>query len=151
MCGFLAVVSSVLLPTRAAAQDDHFIGASYLITIRDAQTGAFASRGVITLHADHTMSGIDSAQGGPAFFFSSQLGSWKLDAARNGLVARTIDFNFPQGAGMARLDYTIRFGDQGTRVSGTITLRIFTLEEDPLDAGGTVVGVFTFTGVVILP
>jgi hypothetical protein len=39
-------------------------GASYLTTVKTS-AGAFASRGVITLHADHTMSVIDSGQGGP--------------------------------------------------------------------------------------
>jgi hypothetical protein len=66
----------------------------------NATTGAFASRGVFTFHADSTTSAIDSEQGGPTFFFSSQLGSWKPDGA-GGLVARTIDFDFPPNADVA--------------------------------------------------
>ena len=66
----LAAVGAIALPgVCAAADDDGFNGATYIITIKDAQ-GAFASRGVMTLHADHSMSVIDSGQGGPSFFFS---------------------------------------------------------------------------------
>src|SRR5262249_49396697 len=69
-------------------------GGTYLITITDASTGAFASRGVITLHGDHTLSAIDSGQGGPTFFFTSQLGAWDPDGP-NSAVGRTLDFDFP--------------------------------------------------------
>ena len=133
------------------AEDDRtegFRGASYVTTVKDAQ-GNFASRGVIALHADHTISVIDSGQGGPTFFFTSQLGSWKR--ADHGLVARTIDFDFPPNADVARADYTISFGQDGKHISGTITLTTFPLQGDPLDGGGTVVGTFTFTGELITP
>ena len=124
-------------------------GASYLTTVKTS-AGTFASRGVITLHADHTMSVIDSSQGGPTFFFSSQLGSWK-PAANGGVVAKTIDFNFPPNAAVARLDYTISFSQDLNQVMGTITLTTFPIQGDPLDGGGTVVGTFTFTGQLIKP
>src|SRR5262249_29728053 len=103
---------------------------------------------VITLHTDHTMSVIDSGQGGPALFFSSQLGSLRPDG-KGGLVAKTIDFNFPP-AGVARLDYTITFDKHGN-AAGTITLTAFPLTGNPLDGGGTVVGTFTFVGQLIQP
>jgi len=146
--GILALVGSVALlnPQRAAA-DEGGSGASYLTTVKDSN-GNFASRGVITLHADQTMSVIDSGQGGPAFLFSSQLGSWKSNG-QGGAVARTIDFDFPS-AGVARLDYTIRFGSNGT-ITGTITLTDFPLTGNPLDGGGTVLGTFTFSGQMIQP
>jgi hypothetical protein len=89
----LAAVGSVVLPAHYAAADDGFMGASYITTVKDS-AGNFASRGVITLHSDHTVSVIDSGPGGPSFFFTSQLGSWKPDG-KGGLVARTIDFDFP--------------------------------------------------------
>jgi hypothetical protein len=109
-----------------------------------------ASRGVITLHAGQTMSVIDSGQGGPAFFFSSQLGSWKPNGT-GGVVARTIDFDFPPGADVARLDYSISFAQEHTQVTGTITLTTFPLQGNPLDGGATVVGNFIFTGQLINP
>ena len=124
-------------------------GATYLITIKDAQ-GAFASRGVITLHGDRTLSAIDSNQGGPTFFFSSQLGAWQFDG-NGGIVGRTLDFNFPPAPAVARLDYTFQFSAHDTQVTGTITLTSFPLQGDPLDGDGTVVGEFTFTGTRVTP
>lgn len=111
----------------------------------------FPSRGVITLHGDRTLSAIDSAQGGPTFFFSSQLGAWKSDG-KGGAVGRTLNFDFPQSPGsMARLDYTFQFSAHDTRVTGTITLTSFPLQGDPLDGDGTVLGEFTFAGRRVTP
>lgn len=145
IAGLLAVVGSVALlhPQRATADEGSVNGASFVATVNDSN-GNFASRDVITLHSDHTMSVIDSGQGGPAFFFSSQLGSWKPDG-KGGAVGKTIDFDYPPNADVARLDYTLKFGISGT-VTGTITLTVFPLQGNPLDGGGTVVGTFTFTG-----
>ena len=132
-----------------AQNDQGFNGASYVTTVKDA-AGNFASRGVITLHADHTMSVIDSGQGGPSFFFSSQLGSWKANQ-NGGITAKTVDFDFPPTPAIARLDYSISFAQQGSQIMGTITLTTFPLNGDPLGGGGTVIGTFTFSGELIKP
>lgn len=150
--GILAVIGSVALlnPHKATADEEGVgigNGASYVTTVNNSN-GSFASRGVIALHADHTMSVTDSGQGGPAFFFTSQLGSWKPNAS-GGIVAKTIDFDYPPNADVARLDYTMAFAQYGTHVSGTITLTTFPLQGNPLDGGGTVVGTFTFTGQLV--
>ena len=122
-------------------------GAAYLTTITDATTGAFSSRSVITLHADNSLTAIDSAQGGTrgglGTLFSSQMGAWHTSPG-SGVVARTLDFSFPN-AGIARVDYnfTTINSDQ---VSGTITLTLFPINADPQGSGGTVVGTFNFTG-----
>jgi len=150
--GFLAAVASVALPTGSAIADGGFRGASYVTTVRDSN-GNFASRGVITLHADQTMSVIDSGQGGPTFFFSSQLGSWEPSGTGRA-VGRTIDFDYPNsegGAEVARLNYTISFAHAGHQIAGTIILTAFPLQGNPLDGGGTVAGTFTFTGDLITP
>ena len=130
-------------------QQDQGNGRFYVITVTDS-AGNFASRGVITLHNDRMMSVIDSGQGGPTFFFTSQLGSWKPNGTA-GAVARTIDFDFPPNADVARLDYTIGFAQAQTQVTGTITLTTFPLTGNPLDGGGTVAGTFTFVGQLITP
>lgn len=143
----LGAVASLNPPKASAQQNWSRDGASYVTTVRDAN-GDFASRGVISLHADHTISVIDSGQGGPSFYFSSQLGSWKWDG-KGGVVAKTVDFNYPPDAASARLDYKISFDKDGDHVSGTITLITFPLLGDPLDGGGTVVGTFTFTGELV--
>src|SRR5215471_18644224 len=123
------------------------VPASYLTTITVANTGAFSSRSVITLHADHSLTVIDSGQGGPGVQFSSQQGVW---AHRPGatVVARTLDFSFPS-AGIARVDYHFTTVNKD-QVSGTITLTVFGLTDDPLDGGGTVVGTFNFTGTRVM-
>ena len=155
LLGLVCVGSMALHPQKAAADPQGFSegfflhGASYLTTVTIAKTGAFESREVLTFHADSTMSAISSAQGGPAFLFSSQLGSWKPDG-EGGLVARTIDFDFPN-ADVARLDYTVKFVADGTQVKGTVTLTTFPLTGNPLDEGGTVAGNFTFVGNLVKP
>jgi hypothetical protein len=149
--GFLAALGSVT-PLHAQDQNNQgSSGASYLTTVYSS--GNFASRGVITLHDDHTMSVIDSGQGGPTFFFTSQLGSWKWKSG-GGIEARTIDFDFPTMStpgDVARLDYTISFAQGGSEVTGTITLTVFPLTGNPLGGGGTAAGTFTFTGQLIRP
>src|ERR1700746_2701944 len=97
-----------------------FRGATYLITVIDA-AGAFESRVVITLHGDRTLSAIDSDQGGPTFFFTSQLGAWGEDGTGRAL-RRTLDYDFPQNADVECLDYTFTFNSDGTKVAGTIKL-----------------------------
>ena len=141
----LACFSPIALSAQQAAapQKSPFLGASYIITNTDS-TGAFASRGVITLHTDHTLSAIDSGQGGPTSFFTSQLGTWGTSSTGT-LTGRTLDFDFPPNADVARLDYTFTLGSGGT-ISGTITLNTFPLTANPLGGGGTLVGTFTFTG-----
>jgi len=122
-------------------------GIAFLTTITDANTGAFSSRSVVTLHADHSMSAIDSGQGGPGVQFSSQLGGWHT-SPNAGVIGRTLDFSFPQ-AGIARVDYNFTSLTKDG-VTGTITLTVFGLHDDPQGSGGTVVGHFNFTGVPIV-
>ncbi len=147
--GLLATVAtSAAWPERG---DRGFNGGAYLTTIsaNDPQ-GAFASRSVITLHADRTMSAVDSGQQGPTSFFSSQAGSWKPSG--HGIVGRTIDFSFLPGIpGIARADYTMTFPTPG-RVEGTITITLFPLKDgNPIDGEGTLLGTFTFEGMLIRP
>ena len=133
---------TMLQPQKAVAANG-IAGATYLVTITDASTGRFSSRGVFTLNVDHSMVVIDSGQGGPAFSFSSQQGAWE-NAPGNTVKARTLDFDFPS-VDVARLDYnfTTASNDQA---AGTIVLTTFPLTGNPLGSGGTVVGTFNFTG-----
>ncbi len=105
----------------------------------------FASRSVIVLHSDCTMSVIDSNQGGPGVPFSSQLGAWRSSGSDGAMKGTTLDFSFP-AAGIARLDYTFNANQPKDMISGTITLTVFPLNADPEHDTGTVVGNFNFTG-----
>ena len=92
----LAYSGSTPLHAEQAAADsrrDFRGGATYLITVKTA-AGAFESRVVITLHGDRTLSAIDAVQGGPTFFFTSQLGAWDEDG-KGGVVGKDIGFRLP--------------------------------------------------------
>ena len=147
--GLLAGAGWVALSRAQEAGDRGFSSGSYLIT--NKVSGTFFSRGVITLHADHTMSVIDSAQGGPTYYFTSQLGSWKWDG-KGRIVARTIDFDYPPDADLARLDFTLDLSPDASQVTGTAVLTTYPLEDaNPFEGGGTVLGTFTIEGELIKP
>jgi len=103
----LAVCVSIL-PHKAAASNDP--SGTFLVTVTDAATGAFASRAVITLHKDHSVAVIDSGQEGGPVPFSSQQGVWKQ--APGGVVeARPVEFSCPVGTfGSARVDSPFNAG-----------------------------------------
>ena len=147
----MALGSVALLspPNATADPEESHNGATYLTTVRDSN-GNFTTRTVLTLHADHTMSVVAADQGGPTFFFTSQLGSWKPDG-KGGVVAKTLDFDYPPNADVVRIDYTISFDPDHDRVTGTETLIAFPLQGNPLDGGGTVLTTATFTGELVKP
>jgi len=146
-CSFaLAVLDASAQSAKAVAGSAPPLAGTYIITNTDS-TGAFVSRGVITLNADRTLSVVDSGQGGPTYFFSSQLGTWSPSG--QGGVGRTIDFDFAPASDVARLDYTFAFG-AGT-ISGTMTIYYFPLTANPLGSGGTFGGTFNFTGYQVTP
>jgi len=148
--GLFATAGSVVMWHAQATGDRGLHGRSYITTVSDS-AGQFDSRGVITLHADHTMSVLDAGQGGPGYFFTSQLGSWK--SRGNGRIAgRTIDFDIPpQQASIARVDFTMKLSEDRSRLTGSVTVTYFPIEADPLGDGGTVIGTFTFVGQLIKP
>src|SRR3982074_2131406 len=130
---------ALLSPPHAIADpEESHNGATYLTTVKDS-SGNFTTRTVLTLHADHTMSVVAADQGGPTFFFTSQLGSWKPDG-KGGGVPKTIHF-----------DYPISFDPDHDRVTGTEILTAFPLRGNPLDGGGTVLTTATFTGELVKP
>jgi hypothetical protein len=150
---------ALLHPYKANANDDNpgsGDGASYLITVTDSN-GNFFTRGILTLHADHTMSVVEADSGGPTYYFTSELGSWRPDDT-GGAIGRALDFDlyghtvYPDGD-VARVDYTMSFQDDSPlrRIVGTETVTIFPLQSNPLGGGGTTLGTFNFTGQLITP
>ena len=145
-----AAGSAVALQVQAAgAQGTR--GRAYIVTVTDS-TGQSVSREVITLHADHTMSVTDSAQGGPGYYFTSELGAW-ASKGRGRIVGRTIDFDLPPSpADLARLDFTLTLSGDRSRLAGSVTVTYFPTDTaDPLGDGGTVIGTFTLAGQRIQP
>lgn len=143
---------SLLHPRIATAGEEQIErrnGAAYLTTTTDS-TGAFVSRQVIALHADHTMTTTASNSGGPTSHFTTELGSWKSDGDDR-LVGKTIDFDLYPNEDVARLDYSMKVQDNGNSISGIVELTIFPLQDNPFDGGGTVISTFPFTGVLIRP
>src|SRR3982074_3975430 len=74
----LGSVALLSPPNATADREGPRNGATYLTTVIDSN-GNFTTRTVLTLHADHTMSVVAADQGGPTYFFSSQLGSGNYD------------------------------------------------------------------------
>ena len=91
-----------LCPSKAMAGDvpSDRNGASYLATSTDSN-GNFRARFVFTLHADHTMSVVNSNSGGPTAYFTTELGSWRPEGS-DAAVGSTIDFDFPPHEDVAR-------------------------------------------------
>jgi hypothetical protein len=96
------------------------------------------------------MSVVAADQGGPTYFFSSQLGSWQPDG-KGGVVGKTIDFDYPPNADVARIDYTISFNPALGQATGTETLTTFPLQSDPFGSGGTSLGTYAFTSELVKP
>lgn len=124
---------------------------AYLTTIFNPD-GTIGSRGVITLTKDGNFFVIDSNQGGVTNVFnpfSSGQGAWKCNS-KTGVSARSITFAFPGSAGstgsIARSDYQATFNPQTQTVQGTITLRFFSLNANPLLNNVPSVGTFNFSG-----
>jgi len=104
---FASVGSETVLYAQAPQSRSLKIG-TYVTTVT-YQDGSFDSREVMTFYADHTMAVVDSGQGGPTYFFSSQLGSWKWGSGGT-IVARAIGFDFAPNQDIGRLDYTVSPG-----------------------------------------
>jgi hypothetical protein len=147
LSGLLACLSLIVVSPLAVAQEGAGIASTYLITNLDS-TGAFASRSTITLHPDHSLTVVDSGQGGPTYFFSSQQGTWGIGSG--GVVGRTVDFDFAPDTEVARLDWTFKFTATGM-ISGTATVYYYPQTANPFGSGGTSGGTFTFTGYPIKP
>ncbi len=149
------VLASVIGASSAAAQgaDDArcratFAG-TYLTTIRGAN-GGFASRSLVTIHGDGTLTAVDSRQhqGVQGSSFSAQQGAYRCAGAA-AARARTLNFGFPDKESIARSDWQIAHDAAAGSISGTIALVIYKGVEgvDPFTGTGTQIGVFRFTSV----
>lgn len=126
-----------------------FVSGTYLTTIKDVN-GNFASRGLITLTKDGNFIVDDSSQGGVAGVFNpftTAQGTWTC-TGKNEITARALDFSLSNqgGTGIGRIDYRATFDPKTKTVQGTIVLRLFELQANPLLDDGQDGGTSSFTG-----
>lgn len=122
------------------------------LTIIENSDGSFSSRSIVSFHDDGSLEAVDSAQstGVQDSGFSEQLGQYSCKS-RTSAVAITLDFGFPDIAGIARSDWVIDITPERT-IEGEITLNLFVPIEtcnpfDPQTCTLTDMLNFTFTSV----
>jgi hypothetical protein len=132
----------------AQAQDNAACSAMtglWLTTIENS-ANAFASRSLVTLHLDGTLTAVDSAEqkGVQGTGFTSQPGVWRCAGAGKA-SGRTINFGFAPRESIARSDWTL--SHSGQTLSGTIALHIFSGLKgvDPFTTDSKPVDTFRFT------
>ena len=145
----LAVVGSMALSRAGDAGDRGFSSGSYLITNKDSG-GNFFFCGVITLHADHTVSITDSAQGD---WYISSAASWAHGSrtpAAGSLSKRSTLTTHPTRTSRA---WNLSLSCRATAsIRGTEIITLHPLDDEhALEDEGTFFGFFTITGELIKP
>jgi hypothetical protein len=129
------------------------LAGTYFATIR-TEAGAFASRALVTIHADGTLLIADSRQhqGLHGSSFSAQQGGYRCTGARTA-QAVVLNFGFPPQEGIARSEWSLAYDPANGVLRGTITLTIFVGVEgvDPFALGGKPMGVFAFGALRVAP
>lgn len=153
LAGFmLSLGLAMLAGIPATAQDTACRAAltgTYLATI-ETESGTFASRALVTIHGDGTLSVVDSGQhrGSPQPSFSAQRGAYRCTGPASAR-ARTLDFTFPDKAAIARLDWTVTRDPKSGAIAGVVALHLYEGIEgvDPFAHGAQRAGEFRYTSV----
>ncbi|MBD2446659.1 hypothetical protein H6G76_05660 [Nostoc sp. FACHB-152] len=129
-----------------------FVTGTYLTTIKDTK-GKFASRALITLTKEGNLIVTDSNQGGISGQFdpfTTSQGTWACNGTK-AITGRALNFSISNqgGSGIARNDYQATFNQRTQTVEGTIELRLFGLQANPLQGNGQNAGSFSFTGQLV--
>ncbi|WP_414516224.1 hypothetical protein [Nostoc sp. PCC 9305] len=129
-----------------------FVAGTYLTTIKDA-SGKFASRALIVLTEEGNLITSDSNQGGVTGQFdpfTTSQGTWACNG-KKAITGRALNFSLSNkgGSGIARNDYRATFNPRTQTVEGTIELRLFALQGNPLQGNGQNGGSFFFTGQLV--
>jgi hypothetical protein len=108
--------------------------------MKDGSADGFTSRSLITLDRGGLVLFTDSGEGGETGFapFTDGRGAWRC--LQNGEIgATTLDFTAPTAdkpaAEIGRLDFKLTYDSGGKSLSGTATLYLVPLGQDPLVAG----------------
>ena len=112
---------------------------TYLMALKD-ESGAFASRSLVTFFADGNLSCVDScSRPNPSGNSSGTC------TGPNTIAATALNFNFDTEPGIVRVDYLAEF-DQSKRIEGTMGFSFFDIQGNPLRARSPDVDVVPFTG-----
>lgn len=108
--------------------------------MKDGSAGGFTSRSLITLGRGGLVLFTDSGEGGEAGFapFTDGRGAWRC-LPTGEIGATTLDFTVPTAdkarAEIGRLDFKLTYDAAGKTLTGTATLYLVPLGQDPLVAG----------------
>lgn len=146
---FMATALAASLASLPAQAQDTSCNAglvgTWLTTISNG-AGDYASRSLLTIHADGTIVSADSAQhqGLQGSSFSAQHGAWRCSTTSSA-AATTLNFGFPNRESIARSDWTL--AHDGKALKGTIALHIFPGVKgiDPFRTDSKPVETFNFT------
>jgi hypothetical protein len=146
---YLASAQSQDLSNASGRCRNIFTG-TYLMTVSDAK-GQFASRAVITFSADGNFFVTDSNQGGVKGVFNPFGDTQGTYVCTSNQTIRAVGINFgfsgPDGTNdIARSDIQATVNRQSRSLQGSITVKSFALNANPLAGGGSVVGTFQLTG-----
>lgn len=107
-------------------------------TAKNGGADSFTSRSLLTLGRAGLVLFTDSGEGGESGFapFTDGRGAWQC-LPDSTIVATTLDFTEPKAgaADIGRLDFKLRYDGEAKSVSGTATLYLVPLGQDPLAAG----------------
>jgi hypothetical protein len=139
------------LPLGACAK----LAGTYLTSVFTL-AGDFSLRGLLTFTPAGAMFVVESAEGGLAGIanpYSDAQGAWKCVAKQGDTIkaqATVLDFSFPGSLSsqqfIVRVDYDISVDAPSGTIGGTLELRLFPLQGDPLNMPGPPVAEFEFEG-----
>jgi hypothetical protein len=139
------------LPLGACAK----LSGTYLTSVF-TPAGDFSLRGLLTFTPTGAMFVVESAEGGLEGIvnpYSDAQGAWKCVARQGDTIkaqATVLDFTFPGSLGsqqfIARVDYDISLDAPSGTIGGTLELRLFPLQGDPLNTPAPPFAEFEFEG-----
>ena len=136
----LAAGLTLLIPPDGQAAEPSCAGATgTYLTKNAAESGNYTSRSLLSFAEGGLALFADSGEGGEKGFapFSDGQGAWRCvagDEEHAEIHATTLDFTLatPRKAQIGRLDFDLRYDAATKRISGTATLHLVPLDEDPL-------------------
>ena len=147
MLGFL----DSQMTSAASRRCDHLVVGTYLTTVTDAK-GSITSRSILTLSGDGTLATIESNQGGLEGVynpFTDAQGSWQCTGTQT-FTGTSLNFTLAgpvnPDIGIARLDFKATVDKETHAVKGTMELRFFSIEANPLKDKEPPFASFSFVG-----